>query len=316
MALEQLLTMIPLKLAQYHPRNDTDRTLPLLRALLRYAPTENGRKEVAINILRCSNDKLGNLGDHYLSDLLVPIRAMGGRTPTVSAGNPSNPDSVETALNVIRLEPQNFNRQRMRILVLAREDYRCIVSGHCDFEAFNQGRTTMTESETYADVHNAHILPFSLVGGANATHAEIMKSASVWQVIEAFSGISLDDLNGNLINRPENGITLDSIIHKEFGRLSLCFVATEVAHTYKVQNWNPKLRDIPKTVTFVPRAEVPLPDPRYLALHAACANVVHASGMAEILDRAFDDLESMPTLSNDGSSAYVLQHALATIMVR
>lgn len=162
-----------------------------------------------------------------------------------------------------------------------------------------------------------------------------MKSASVWQVIEAFSGISLDDLNGNLINRPENGITLDSIIHKEFGRLSLCFVATEVvsivprniastllftkgrkAHTYKVQNWNIKLRDIPETVTFVPRAGVPLPDPRYLALHAACAKVVHASGMAEILDRAFDDLESMPTLSNDGSSAYVLQHALATIIVR
>lgn len=118
------------------------------------------------------------------------VRAKGGRTPAVSAGNPSNPDSVETALNVIRLDPQNFNRQRMRILVsdlfeivmcsfliiskvLAREDYRCIVSGHCDFEAFNQGKTTMTESETYADVHNAHILPFSLVGGANATQAEV-----------------------------------------------------------------------------------------------------------------------------------------------
>ncbi|KAG8920914.1 hypothetical protein FRC01_000527, partial [Tulasnella sp. 417] len=144
----------------------------------------------------------------------------------------------------------------------------------------------------------------------------IEESASVWQVIEAFSGIRLDELNGNLINRPENGIALDTIIHTEFGQLSLCFVATEVAHIYKVKTWTRELEDVPDTVTFVSREEVPLPDPRYLALHAACANVVHASGMAEILDRAFDDLESRPALSTDGSSAYVLQHALATIMVR
>ncbi|KIO27070.1 hypothetical protein M407DRAFT_243438 [Tulasnella calospora MUT 4182] len=204
----------------------------------------------------------------------------------------------------------------MRALVLAREDYRCIVSRRYDFDSFNKGMTTRTDGETYGDVQNAHILPFSLVPGPDAKQTKIEKSASVWQVIETFSGIRLDEFNENLINRPENGIALDSIIHRAFGQLSLCFVATEVANTYTVKTWNMNLPDVPERVTFVSREEVPLPDPRYLALHSACANVVHASGMVEILDRAFDDLESMPTLSNDGSSAYVLQHALSTIMVR
>lgn len=67
---------------------------------------------------------------------------------------------------------------------------------------------------------------------------------------------------------------------------------------------------LPETVSFVSRSNIPVPDPRYLALHAACAKVVHQSGMAEILDKLIEDLERTDVLSSDGSSANLLHHAL------
>lgn len=48
--------------------------------------------------------------------------------------------------------------------------------------------------------------------------------------------------------------------------------------------------------------EIPLPDPLYLSLHAACAQVAHASGMAEYLDDIFRDFEELRVLPEDGCS--------------
>ncbi|KAM6503553.1 hypothetical protein JOM56_000496, partial [Amanita muscaria] len=53
-----------------------------------------------------------------------------------------------------------------------------------------------------------------------------------------------------------------------------------------------------------------LPSRDYLALHAACAKVAHLSGAAEYMDSMFTDMEEMPVLSNDDSSAAVLEHAI------
>lgn len=55
---------------------------------------------------------------------------------------------------------------------------------------------------------------------------------------------------------------------------------------------------------------LPLPDPRYLALHAACARVVHLSGAREYIDKVCCDIETIGALANDGSLD-VLLHALA-----
>lgn len=63
-------------------------------------------------------------------------------------------------------------------------------------------------------------------------------------------------------------------------------------------------------------SKVPVPNPSYLALHAACAKVVHASGMAKFLDEVIEDLELTPVLSSDGSSAHLLHHALAMVAVQ
>jgi hypothetical protein len=57
-----------------------------------------------------------------------------------------------------------------------------------------------------------------------------------------------------------------------------------------------------------------LPIPELLAIHHACANVIHACGMSEMIDKWLRDIEDhgVRVLSRDGSSesVAVLQTAL------
>lgn len=57
--------------------------------------------------------------------------------------------------------------------------------------------------------------------------------------------------------------------------------------------------------------ELPLPDPRLLALHAACVRVAHMSGAAQTLDELDRDFESTSVLAPDGASAHLLYMKLS-----
>ena len=64
-------------------------------------------------------------------------------------------------------------------------------------------------------------------------------------------------------------------------------------------------------VTFSPNDNgLALPDPRLLALHAACARVTHMSGVAEAFNEVECDVEDTRVLAYDGSSAHLLDHLL------
>jgi hypothetical protein len=52
--------------------------------------------------------------------------------------------------------------------------------------------------------------------------------AAVWQIITMFTDIALDELNGDLINRLENILTLGPTLHKSFGRLDIWLEPIEV----------------------------------------------------------------------------------------
>ena len=55
---------------------------------------------------------------------------------------------------------------------------------------------------------------------------------------------------------------------------------------------------------------LPLPNPTYLRIHAACCRIAHLSGAGEYMDKILDDLEDIRVLSKDGSSADILSFAL------
>lgn len=60
-------------------------------------------------------------------------------------------------------------------------------------------------------------------------------------------------------------------------------------------------------VTFTsPNPEMlPLPNPRYLAFHAAVAKVVHMAGMAEHLDDILRKYENIRVLSDESDAEYL-----------
>jgi len=57
-------------------------------------------------------------------------------------------------------------------------------------------------------------------------------------------------------------------------------------------------------------ANLPLPNPAYLRIHAAYCRIAHLSGVGEYMGRMLDDLEDTRVLSKGGLSAHVLSFAL------
>lgn len=60
--------------------------------------------------------------------------------------------------------------------------------------------------------------------------------------------------------------------------------------------------------------ELPLPEPRLLALHAVCVRVAHMSGAAEALDELDRDVEATRVLARDGASANLLYMKLSPLV--
>ncbi|EUC53633.1 hypothetical protein RSOL_014540 [Rhizoctonia solani AG-3 Rhs1AP] len=61
-------------------------------------------------------------------------------------------------------------------------------------------------------------------------------------------------------------------------------------NVYNVGRLNPAFYpEVPPTVTLTTNHHMVLPDPRYLALHAACAKVLHLSGAAELINSVIRD---------------------------
>ena len=57
-------------------------------------------------------------------------------------------------------------------------------------------------------------------------------------------------------------------------------------------------------------AKYPLPLPDYLHIHATCAKIAHLSGVGKYIDNILMDLEDTKILSQDGTSAELLDRLL------
>ncbi|KDN45802.1 hypothetical protein RSAG8_04635, partial [Rhizoctonia solani AG-8 WAC10335] len=243
--------------------------------------------------------------------LIYPMKAKGGRTPRATE-HPSRKESIEeeTMLNDLYLSSAKRDRKKLKKLVLLRDDYRSVISGLADLSSARAGK--VPQNVEVVPTEAAHILPFSL-----ATNQP--ERAEVWAAISSFSGMDLSVvLGGNDINRLGNVFTLSVIEHTNFGQLEFWLEKVQgKGHTYVV-NSALALGGIPRgsEVTFVDHGlGLEMPDPELIAIHAACAQVVHQSGMAEYIDRILQDLEEIPVLAEDGSSN-ALMIALCSISVR
>ena len=70
---------------------------------------------------------------------------------------------------------------------------------------------------------------------------------------------------------------------------------------YKVSLWLRPL--LPEYVEFTPHSGLhQLPSPEILHLHAAVAQILHASGLAQLIDDVHEDRDMIRCLAEDGST--------------
>ncbi|KAG8747313.1 hypothetical protein FRC10_001492 [Ceratobasidium sp. 414] len=301
-----------------------DYTVGLLRALVEHAPTEVGRRNICQDILACrygatdtaDSAKLFQLKQRYVTGLIIPLAAKGGKTPQVS-DHPSRRESAElgSILNEFLMDDAKRDQARLKSQALARDDHRSVLSGQVDY-AYADSVLDIGHNTQYNVTEAAHILPFSLSEGKELD--QVRRNADVWQVIEHFSGMELlAELNGQKINRLGNVLTLTMPEHNLFGKLHWWLEAIEgQPNTYRVgaRRALSGLYEKGTVVTFTTTDEkYELPDPRFLALHAACAKVAFASGMAGYIDHIIRDMEELAVLREDGSSDVQLMFALHRI---
>lgn len=287
----------------------------LLNALLTHAPTIGGRDVIATDIVAASVEPHGleELAQFYKTGLLLPMRA-GGKTPQVSF-HPSRDPEIQTEANAITVDLETAKRDQkmLKKYTLHRDGYRCVVTRNWEKTSIRlrdvKGKYNPT-TDTVTVTEAAHILPFSLMSAD--TNKTLFKKCTIWSVIKSFTNIEFTELNGDNINSLTNVLTLDTGLHKFFGPLDFWFEAVPgVSNTYQLRKADPSyFRDAVKDgaeVTFMsPNPELyPLPDPRYLAFHAAVAKVVHMAGMAEHLDEILWKTEDIGVLSDESGVEYL-----------
>lgn len=138
-------------------------------------------------------------------------------------------------------------------------------------------------------------------------------AASVLAVLKRF-GYDVNSINGEKVHSLYNVMTMELNIHDKFDRLELWFEETANPNCYNVRK--PETFLLPEdqvTFTTPDPVKLPLPSPRLLALHAACAKVAHLSGAGEYIDRILEETEGICVLAHDGTSSEVLHHALMTL---
>ncbi|OJJ86197.1 uncharacterized protein ASPGLDRAFT_45242 [Aspergillus glaucus CBS 516.65] len=116
------------------------------------------------------------------------------------------------------------------------------------------------------------------------------------------------------INAGCNLMILSSSLNDEFGALELALEPTDDDRTYKIVTYPnfsgseahyfpPANRDGTRLVTFHHHeGPLELPSHTLLSTHSAVARILHASGMAEIIDRVLEDAAEVKCLASDGST--------------
>ncbi|PPQ94170.1 hypothetical protein CVT25_003755 [Psilocybe cyanescens] len=285
----------------------------LLGYMIREAPTAEGRNDFAREVKRCQLDPnidmpfylrqqrtdaaLLDLAQLYNDHLLRVFHSKNSRTPTPkSHHSPPSFDAQNDVLNTSLVKTPIKDKAKEN--ALHRDGYRCVITRRLDFASYKEKRVVSHPGDKVTVTEVAHIF-------ARSTNEDLKHT----QQLRA-----IEELNGPRIHRLENLLTLDVALHRFFDSLDLWFERSENdrINEYRMGGTDPIiLLGLPPVVVFTTpdEYEFPVPDARYLALHAACARIAYLSGTGEYTAKILRDIETVGVLSEDGSSD-VLYHAL------
>ncbi|KAJ8597921.1 hypothetical protein M405DRAFT_779056 [Rhizopogon salebrosus TDB-379] len=278
----------------------------LLGYMLIHAPVDTGRDYLAKAILSCTDDDDGlkRLGKFYFDHFIRLFKSAKGPTPSPSL-HPSRPsfDDDQEALKYGLVEaPKDQSTAKKHALI--RDDYRCIVTGNTDFHSEENiphiAERFLHERVPTVYTQAAHIFPVSTnkrIATDEERHPNTDYAATAWAVADRFGGVKVtEELNGAKIHHLGNVMTMQVDVHMKFDSLTIWFEETVCCvskrHTEQIQYLRSQGGQLGRSS---PHCYIynnpPLPDPRYLQVHAACAQVANLSAAGECIDRVIRDLE-------------------------
>ncbi|CAE6398245.1 unnamed protein product [Rhizoctonia solani] len=269
----------------YKAVDHEDNTRAILLALLTYAPTPEGKAYVRGEILKHEGDQLGmkSVADSILRKLLLPVIALG----TKSHVSPSA-------------------RTEIKQIALSRDNYRCVVSKAVELSYFYTPETVeWNPGDVWLPTYASHIIPL----------ARNTKSSS-WQALERFAGFRLEELYGDHISTVSNIVTLTYDIHVAFCRFLVWFELDKKNPKPGVYRYRKQLHTLPGppdgTIVRLSTTDpdLPVPQIKYILLHAALAKVLRDSDMGRWVDGMLREIERLENLASDGSNADVLASGL------
>ncbi|EUC62641.1 hypothetical protein RSOL_424570 [Rhizoctonia solani AG-3 Rhs1AP] len=293
----------------------------ILGYMLIYAPHENGRLEIARDIHSCATDQdVLELGCSIFMYFVQYFKLVDTCTPGPPSPPSSDPLQGQTS-NLIFATPATYSEAKANALV--RDNYRCMLTGKVDTHTYTYSPRLREQlgNSPPPDVDDTecwHIIPHC---APNCIHDSEKKTtcAATFNLLERFGNINHLQLSQGGPHHWTNVMTVQLGLRQNFNLLHIWLDPVEgMEDTYAIGRRYPGLRpDLPQAITFTTsNPALPLPDRRYLALHAACARVAHLSGATETIGSISNEMEHRGVLSEDGSSAVLLEHFLSVHSAR
>ncbi|KAJ9249239.1 hypothetical protein DTO207G8_6893 [Paecilomyces variotii] len=290
----------------YQPLDSNDPTKRVLSSFLQFLPT-NGKRVLAEAITTFNNETLRALSSHLVTSILVPMKARAPTPAVTPSPFDDNDDAVEAVAQVMDCPANRNSQEWLKKRCLRRDGYHCMVTNIYD----NRAAAHLIPSSAHtAPTELSHIIPLSI--GSWEDNKTDHKVAQIWATLgKCFPSINMKPTE---VNDDYNLMTLVSLAHSDFGNFTLAFEPTGAPNEYKILRFekqstflnsalpNPNAQG-DRIVTFRKHADdVDLPSPVLLETHAALAKILHASGMAEYIEKILDEREGIRCLSSDGTT--------------
>ncbi|KAG8752590.1 hypothetical protein FRC11_008215, partial [Ceratobasidium sp. 423] len=275
--------------------NHQELVIRILGQMLIQAPSVEGRAYVARRINNCINDRMVfDLGQSYLSHFIAYFRSTSEAfsTPKSLWESPSEEDISDSLVEAVAKHAE------VKQQALIRDNYRCMLSSTVDTISVESLPWLMDEVMNSRKIlvmstHCCPILPrCENYGPAKASENPV----TFGNLTQLFGDVSGHGLSGSGINDLRNLMTLSIEVHESFSKLEIWLEPIEGTEN----QYNIRRRDLyiephlPPMVAFSNvSTDLPLPDPRYLALHAACARVIQLTGAAKYIAGILRNAEGM-----------------------
>ncbi|KAG5295952.1 hypothetical protein I7I50_08889 [Histoplasma capsulatum G186AR] len=251
------------------------------------------------------------LSQFCLTDISTSVRVRFTPTITPSPLPEAEYRTMEVAAHMIARSPR-YSQSKLKHDCFKRDNYRCMITGVYDYR-HAPGNVPDSIIQKTGATDLVHILPFAL--GNYQTKIQEQQLARVWESLNTcFPGIrSHTNLSADTINDYSNLMTLEASLHTVFGNFEIALDPTSEENSYRMMIYRPiptlLLEILPqpnenneRIIKFEKHADYELPNRVLLGTHAAVAKILHATGMAETIEKILRDREELLFLAEDGST--------------